>query len=417
MLRGSDAQGVDEERDQGHLCPPRDRASVVALEAVLAALTLAAAAVVVIATMGPGSQGDAPSAHDLQGTAQDTLRVLAASDGNASRRSPLPTLVADAIHNRSDELAERVYRTLPPGAKASLYLGNGLDDQTLVKEVGRPNSTAHARRPISPNWPTLHVVPDLRVYPADEETDMNVTALPLWASSPLESSQLDGDNVSYPNGFEAPLDEDGDAPGTLANLSIPNATGDADDGFPTDDVANITSNVTYRNETLEGTADYRTNSDDVFETTHDTITTNLEDATMDVAQDDVDLGGETEVTWDFTPVSDAVSSDLETGTDTEVHVAAFRPIPREQPALPGHVAARDYPDQALDGSLTLHVERNEVVGRWMVVAQLNFTLETTDGGVNQSARLVDTFTVRTPGSTGDPTPLYDLEIVAWYEGW
>lgn len=410
MPRGNTIGGSRETRR-------RESASIVALEAVLAALAILAAAIVVIATMGPGSEADRPEVPDLQATAEDTLRVIAASDGNTSRRARMADLVADAIHGRPDDLSQRVHRTMPPGAEASLYLGNGLDEMPLVRESGAPDETAHARRPISPDWPTLHVVPDLRVYPADVEAEMNVTALPLWAASPEERSQLDHENLSFSNDFEAPLDEDGDAPGTLANLSIPNATDDGSGGFPIEDVANITSNTTRRNATLAGEAPYRTNSDDIFETTHDSLAASLEDASLDVADDDVDLDGETTVTWDLDPVADVLDADLASGAAMEVHLAAFRPIPRDEPALPGHVSAQDFPGQATDGSLTLAINRSEIVGRWMVVAQLNATLQGDGQTINQSARLVDTFTVRNPGTTGDPTSLYDLEIVAWYEDW
>lgn len=411
-----DARTDDPGPPGGRPAATGSQASVAALEAVLAAIVLAAAAVAVITTMGPGSAGDRPETHALQTTAQDTLRVIAASEGNETRRARMATLVADAIHGRPGDLEERIHRTLPLGAGASLHLGNGLDEMTLLEDDGKPDSTTHARRPISPAWPTLHVVPDLRVYPAKVEAEMNVTALPLWAASPRSRSLLEEDNLSFPDGFEAPLDDDGDAPGTLANLSLPNATDDGSGGFPIEDQANITSNVTYRNTTLEGRAPYRTDTDDAFEDTHDAITSSLEDATLDVAGD-ADLDDETTVTWDFTPVTDAIGSETASGTESEVHVAAFRPIPRDEPALPGHVAAWDHAGEPVDGSRILSVDRAEIVGRWMVVAQLNVTLEGEGGSVNQSARLVDTFDVRVPGTTGDPTALYDLELVAWYEDW
>lgn len=418
MVRGIDPGG-DRDRPpaQRKRGPPGDRASALVLEVVIASIILAGVAVVLVATMESDSGRDRPQSQDLQELTRDTLRILAVTEGNESRRSPLPTLVADALHGRDDELANRTERILPGGASASLHLSNGEAEQTLVAEEPPPNGSVTARQPFAPDWPTLHIVPDLRVYPTDSATDMNVTALPLWGSNPVDRADLGNANVTFPNGFEAPLDADGYVADTVANTTIPNATGSGDGGYPLDDVATIGSNTTHQGTLLEGEATYHTDGADLVNSTHDPIVSNLTDATLTVSPDDVDAGGETTITWDFTPVSSALDDHTDTGTDPEVHVSLYRPIPREHPPLPSHPGALDYPGLALDGSVEVPIDDHAVVGRWLVVAQVNATLHTDSGTVNQSARLVDTLVVRTPGTTGDPRALYGLEMVAWYEGW
>lgn len=419
MLRGTGPGGEDGTRAGGpRSASPTDRANIVVVEAVMAALVLVGVVIFFLASSrGPESSGAPDEAADLRRQTQDALRLLDAASGNESRRSHLPTLVADALHGRTDELANRSDRLLPAGAEASFYLANGVGEQVLLDEGPAPDDTVGARQPFSPDWPTLHIVPELRVYPSDEEATMNVTALPLWGSTPQDQARLEEDNITFPNDHEAPLELDGDAPGTLENRSISNASADGGDGFPTDPEVTIGSNTTYREETLDGTAPYRTDDADVLSTANDAATGNLSDATLQADPDDVDVGGWTNVTWNLTPVSDAVDDHTTSGSDPEVHVAVFRPVPRDDPALPGHPAARDHPGGDVEGHLNLSLDRGAVVGRWMVVAQLNATLDTASGDLNQSVRLVDTFTVRTPASQGDPTALYDLGAVAWYEDW
>lgn len=397
--------------------PKRDGANTLVLEVVIAAVVLAGAAVVLAATMGSGPSPDRTEGQDLRELSRDTLRVLAVTEGNESRRTPLEPLVADAIHGRSGELANRTARILPEGAGSRLYLSNGEAEKILTPERSPPNGSVTAQQPFAPGWPTLHVVPDLRVYPTDTPVDMNVTALPLWNSNPVDQEDLDATNLSFPNGFQAPLEADGHVPGTVANTSVPNATQAGEDGYPLEDLANLTSNATYRGSDLEGEAPYRTDGANVVNTTYDPVVANLTEATLSASPDDVAVGDSTTISWDLTPVSDAVQDHTNTDPSPEVHLTLYRPIPRDNPALPAHPGALDYPGLAEQGSLDVPVDEDAVVGRWMVLAQLNVTLESDAGTVNQSARVVDTLTVRPPGTQGDPQALYGLEMVAWYDDW
>jgi hypothetical protein len=387
------------------------------LEVVVAAVVLVGVAVVLIATMSPGSESDRSGSQDLEEMARDTLRVLAVDHGDTSRRSSLATMVADALHDRPDELRNRTTRILASGAGSSLHLSNGHDEQPLVEGDPAPNGSVHARQPFAPTWATLHVVPQLRIYPSDAEADMNVTALPLWAGNPLEESELEVSNVTFPDGFDAPLEDDGPAPGTLANASIPNASTGGGNGYPTDDEVVISSNTTNRDELLEGEATYRTDDADVVETTYDPVRDNMSDVSLDASPGDLDVGDNVTVSWDLSPISDALEDHTDTAVDPEVHLSLIRPIPRKDPALPPHRDAADYASLAVEGSLEVPVDDHAVVGRWAVVAQLNATLATDSGDLNQSVRTVETFVVRTPGTTGDPRGLYGLEMVAWYEDW
>lgn len=415
MPRGSRA-ATRHRAGAGHHCErPRDRGNIVVLEAVIAAILLVGVATVLLAATGPDTRNSNDATTELQTLSKDILRTLEATDGNESRRSHLPDLVADALHGRSDELENRTHRLLPRGAEASVALSNGLDRMYLLDNGPAPEEATGARQPEAFRWPTLHVVPEMRVYPSDVEVDMNVTALPLWGSSPKDRAALEENNLSFPNGFEATLDEDGAASGTLANLSLQNASDSGGDGFPQDPVVTITSNTTYRNETLEGEATYETDGAGVVDDAHGPATDNLSEATLSVTPGDVDVGDDVTLDWDLGPVADAVDEHTAAGTDEEVHVSVFRPIPRDEEPAANRSAAYHFGDRATDGSQDVSLDRGEVVGRWMVVAQLNYTLDASGGEINQSARLVETFTVRKPGTTGDPTALYDLELVAWYE--
>lgn len=398
---------------------PTDGGTTVVLEAIVAVLVIVGAVIfLLVATTPQGSTG-VEGDDELETLARDALRTLTESGPgvNESRRTPVPLMVADAVRGNGTELDRRIGELLPAGAQANVFLGNGEAEMTLVRNGPAPEESVGAQQPISPPWPVMHVVPDLAVYPSDQEVDMNVTGLPLWASNPLDRDVLEEANVTFENDHEAPLEDDGRAHGSRANATITNETAAGGDGFPVEDRAEVTSNVTHRNESLDGFARYETDGASVVGNAHDDARSGLGSASVEAVPDDVEVGGVTTIEWNLTPVANAVDEHLLSGTTPEVFIGVYRPLPRDDPVGNGSAAFQEG-GLSQDGSVDVPVDDAEILGRWLVLAQLNYTLD--DGsadGLDQEARLVTDLVVRLPESQGDPIGVYDLQIEAWYEDW
>lgn len=351
--------------------------------------------------------------EDLRALAADTLEVLS-NNPDGLDASPLDTAVAAALQGDASELDDDVDSLLPEGATANVILENGVSEMTLVSNGAAPGSSVSAQRPFGPAWASAGLVTDLRVYPSSGEADMNVTSIPLWRSNPLPGARDDGVNVTFDNGFDVTLEDAGMGPATVVNGSIPNASSDGGDGWPTDG-GTVAANVTYKGETLTGDAGIATSDLSVVSDAHDDARDGLANATLDASPAEATLGDTVTITWDLSTVESQVSSFTDSDADIEADVRVYRPVPTPSAdILPPeeHV----WTDEAVDGSADLEVGRGDVVGTWTVLARLNYTLDDGSTTINQSARLVDTFEVSRPDAVGDPTALYEVEVVTWYEG-
>ncbi len=386
-----------------------DGGSLFVLEAIIIVLILAASLSYILAFRNPATSTETERI-DLALASRDSLILLdrARGDDPVFGNDAARQFVTQALYGDSANLTGKLLSLLPPGARFSTYLDNGLDTRELAKGQGPARERVTVERGFGPMWATTLLMPDFEKH-VRSTGEVKLTALPVYlgrahapASIPIEVNN--GTDTSMtpaldPRFYEVTLNP-------IPATSSPGAN----------------STLTNRGQTLHGRTSWTLVTDPaeipLLSSTEIAQRTGLAGSSFAGDKSVAAPSDEVEFTYDLSSMATTLGAFF-VPTSMSVNISLIAPVPAPTNASTSTLAtAWSGPLSGTSGTWNLTVPRNGLFGTHLVDMAATYSITNGATTMTQTAHLVTRLDVTFKDGTVAPlNPAYRLVLEVWFDDW